>query len=69
MKVEGYYKDDLVEVGELKTCPFCGSPAEIHRVTTLDIVRWEISCTECPAKTHPMQYPQAVATFWNRRKG
>ena len=46
-------KKYLEQMEELKSCPFCGSKADIHEEAqgedTLDYV-WVISCENCPCQ-------------------
>ena len=61
-----------LEEPELKSCPFCGSPAEIDKYYPFDGYQNEsptyvAKCTYCPAKIKADSKSEAIER-WNRRK-
>lgn len=49
---------------ELKTCPFCGSKAEIYQ--HYDSL-WTVECVVCFAATWPRKNKEDAVEAWNRR--
>ena len=56
-----------MEQSKLKSCPFCGSKAEVHMLSEK---RYEVWCSKCPCALN-CEYPsESIAVMcWNKRAG
>lgn len=63
-KLENYEGDEEEEEIDLKTCPFCGSFAELSEVGLAD---YQIECSACDVRTAVYDNKDDAINTWNYR--